>query len=341
MKSNKLKDISFLQSFGIILVVLGHSFPLTMEGVDMHGYEVLNHIIYSFHMPLFMTISGFLFAFHGGMKTTYLNFVKKKIVRLLFPYVSISTIGFLMKIITNRYAVNPIDISLFGYIKSLFYVSKNVIVPMWFLPALFIIFLFAPLFYKAITSLSVIKIASITGILIIARLYNPTNIDLFSITNAIIYAIFFWIGCLMGFFKYNLDHILNKISVFILSISIFVILNYTNIDKIPIMNHVLCSFLTSLAGIFSSFCLSKLSVKLQFNPFSLIDGYSYQIYLLHTIVQSGINLIFTKILHLNFYISFISMFIFGIIFPIFITKIITQPQQRFKFDMPSYMLGLK
>lgn len=48
------KNIAFLQVFGILLVVLGHS---TNNG----GIPFLSKWIYSFHMPLFIFISGFLF----------------------------------------------------------------------------------------------------------------------------------------------------------------------------------------------------------------------------------------------------------------------------------------
>lgn len=53
MKSNK---ISFLQSFGIILVVLGHT---NNTGTSFY----LRDLIYTFHMPLFVFISGYLLKF--------------------------------------------------------------------------------------------------------------------------------------------------------------------------------------------------------------------------------------------------------------------------------------
>ena len=46
--------IYFMQTFGILLVVLGHSFYQTKDG------NVVVEWIYSFHMPLFMFVSGYL-----------------------------------------------------------------------------------------------------------------------------------------------------------------------------------------------------------------------------------------------------------------------------------------
>ena len=48
--------ISFLQAFGILLVVVGHSFYGCPDN-PIHTW------IYSFHMPLFMFISGYLLKY--------------------------------------------------------------------------------------------------------------------------------------------------------------------------------------------------------------------------------------------------------------------------------------
>ena len=48
----QLRDILFLQTFGIILVVLGHSFYLFPADTPVIRWT------YGFHMPLFFFISG-------------------------------------------------------------------------------------------------------------------------------------------------------------------------------------------------------------------------------------------------------------------------------------------
>lgn len=60
-RKQQLKFISYMQVIGIILVVLGHSMH---EYPERHGYgTLLYQLIYSFHMPLFMFVSGFLMIY--------------------------------------------------------------------------------------------------------------------------------------------------------------------------------------------------------------------------------------------------------------------------------------
>ena len=73
----RLDYIDKLRGFAIILVVLGHLYlPNTKEG-NLHP---MAEMIYSFHMPLFFFISGYLCEVtHKIDKIGYLNFLKKKI----------------------------------------------------------------------------------------------------------------------------------------------------------------------------------------------------------------------------------------------------------------------
>lgn len=63
MSSKKFfKFAAYLQIIGIILVVLGHSFHEYPDGA--HGGKfILNAMLHSFRMPLFMFVSGFLMEF--------------------------------------------------------------------------------------------------------------------------------------------------------------------------------------------------------------------------------------------------------------------------------------
>ena len=135
--------ISFLQVFGILLVVIGHSF---------YGASKDNFIItwiYSFHMPLFMFISGYLFAYTMKLKGKSLytmsweecgKFIVKKIRRLMIPYVAISSLAFFPKALMSTFASRPVEVSFSGYLEMLAYPWDNVIIFFWFLPTLFLIF---------------------------------------------------------------------------------------------------------------------------------------------------------------------------------------------------------
>ena len=61
MSGKRLVWADALKGILIIIVVLGHSIQATMIKMDMsYTHDYLWNLIYSFHMPAFMAISGFV-----------------------------------------------------------------------------------------------------------------------------------------------------------------------------------------------------------------------------------------------------------------------------------------
>ena len=81
-KHMRNKNIDALKGFGIFLVVVGHICT------EMQG---LVHWIYSFHMPLFFMISGFLDEGKNG-DLRIKDYILKKMNSLLYPYIPFSFI---------------------------------------------------------------------------------------------------------------------------------------------------------------------------------------------------------------------------------------------------------
>ncbi|MBO5721458.1 MAG: acyltransferase family protein, partial [Bacteroidales bacterium] len=77
------KEINILKGIAIILVVFGHIELL----YAFNAYGFIRNFIYTFHMPLFMSISGYLYAKHHNTSNNYLSFIKGKAKRLLLPYI--------------------------------------------------------------------------------------------------------------------------------------------------------------------------------------------------------------------------------------------------------------
>ena len=92
-KRNELLD--FLRGFAIILVVFGHSIQYgsgANYSMDNFFNNIVVKIIYSFHMPLFMLISGFLF-YYAVSKRNFFEIVKSRFITLIIP-IAIWTILF-------------------------------------------------------------------------------------------------------------------------------------------------------------------------------------------------------------------------------------------------------
>ena len=99
-----LRDINVAKGFTIFLVVFGHiaapDVKPMLVGNDL--YFILKKIIYSFHMPFFMFLSGMIFYFtYKPLKNhkEYFNYVVKKTKRLLPPFIIFGSIIFFGKLV--------------------------------------------------------------------------------------------------------------------------------------------------------------------------------------------------------------------------------------------------
>lgn len=123
--------LDIIKAFSIILVVVGHSIQYG-SGADflsekLYFENICFKVIYSFHMPLYMLISGYLFAYSIKKRTWHEN-IYNKIKSLIIPIALWSMIPFIISITHINYfsAGNLIK----GYIST-------TIFNLWFLWAVF------------------------------------------------------------------------------------------------------------------------------------------------------------------------------------------------------------
>ena len=86
--SNRINWLSVLQGWSMLLVVIGHvTLTNVFQNPETPVSAEIERIIYSFHMPLFMFISGFLFYLTKiGRDKGYAETIGDKAKRLLIPY---------------------------------------------------------------------------------------------------------------------------------------------------------------------------------------------------------------------------------------------------------------
>lgn len=135
MDTTNKRVISFdlLKAFGIFLVIWGHSIAFLSSSCSDTNHCFL--IIYSFHMPLFMMMSGYFYAGKVSLYT-FSELLKNKSIHLLLPAilwgVVIASFGFL-----NHLYKGESDLHL-KVVNSLF-------LSLWFLKCLFLCYVFAKL----------------------------------------------------------------------------------------------------------------------------------------------------------------------------------------------------
>lgn len=84
----RIAYIDYIKAIAIFLVVMGHTISL-LWGTENGSDEIIYRIIYSFHMPLFMFVSG-LCAYKSDVNwncKSWFFAVRKKSKQLLWPYI--------------------------------------------------------------------------------------------------------------------------------------------------------------------------------------------------------------------------------------------------------------
>lgn len=134
---NRIYWIDNLKAIGIYLMVLGHHTAINPS---------LLKYIYSFHMPLFFFISGFLFD--RDKYPTIKSFILSRTQTLLVPYLLFSFLTYIfwcaLIIIRHPEQIISENNDLFTTLSSIFLSSNGIIwmshnAPLWFLTCLFLL----------------------------------------------------------------------------------------------------------------------------------------------------------------------------------------------------------
>jgi acyltransferase len=134
MEKRRIKWLDSAKGLGILAVVLGH--------VSFKN-RVIKKYIFSFHMPLFFMISGYLF--NKESYGSYTAFLKKKIKTLIIPYFIFSFGSYFYWFLTERfYRPAETEISIFKPLIGIFYSNgvddylvHNTV--LWFITCLFVV----------------------------------------------------------------------------------------------------------------------------------------------------------------------------------------------------------
>lgn len=329
MKENteRISYVTFLQSLAVVLVIIGHCLPKPNLG-DIYPYwaEFLHKFVYSFHMPLFFTIAGFLLANSFSKQSinlmSFKAFIQNKFKRIIVPYFAIGTLAYLLKVfIFNRFAYRPAQIGVIAYIKSMLVPWDNPNMYMWFLPTIFFIFILSYLVLNRSNYKNSNVFLWIAFSFIISFFANYTDVSFLNISGILNYLFYFFIGILIFSFKELFFKYLSENGIIIFVILLFFELQIIPSFRFHCFNHIL-SYLTAITGIILSFIIAYYcsSRNIKFLG-GIIDGLYYQIYLLSWFFQCGTR-VFYQMHLVNYPTVCIIMFISSFIFPILITAII-------------------
>lgn len=298
-------EIDLCRGIGILLVVMGHA--LKQTSTDDPTLNGIISVIYSFHMPLFFLLSGFV-----AVKMLYLQTMSDKLrqlrsraVRLLIPYFFVGILYFPLKFVLSRYAVKPYDFSTAWRIL----LGENPNTTLWFLYALFwisaiCIFLLNP------KTLPFLLAAS--GVLSLASYYWDWS------WNVPRYLFFFVLGIAIRL-SYDAVRRLLLHPLFLLAMGIgFVGGNVVLLWQ----GWTIVTMLTALCGSALCFAISCALGETSAVSKSLIHlgAYSMDIYILSDPVQTVVRLLFWNILQWNALACIAICFVLGTLLPLVISQ---------------------
>ncbi len=272
---------------GIGLVVLGHT-QLTPFN---------KNFIYSFHIPLFFLLSGYVHK--TAINSKYV--IKKNISRLLLPYFYFYLISlafnYIIEIKHHAFTAH----STFRFIMGLFAgvgystnFSDSVNHPLWFLVALFVVriiyVLLEKLFKNNLYFIALTICILLSGVIFL----KLNNVDLlFSIDSAILALPFYFFGVLMKkqhkryhFFSYN---IINGLLFTAFAISMYWLVRINGSVDINVTewgNSIFLFYFTGLIGSFMVIAFSFLFDKVSIAVVNIIAENTLIIMCLQGIIKS-------------------------------------------------------
>lgn len=131
-------NIDIIKGIAIYCVLWGHCIQCMSGDVDFFNLEAIK-LIYSFHMPLFALISGYLF-FRTSQKRA-IDILKSRLISLGVPFCVWSLLLYIRKCIFDILTEHNFEISIMEALHAL-------VSGLWFLKSLFIITVLATLIVK-------------------------------------------------------------------------------------------------------------------------------------------------------------------------------------------------
>lgn len=338
MAKNRINWLLILQGWAMLWVVVGHSF-LGVAGNGPSWENALFKFAYSFHMPLFMLVSGWLFYLTrlkvyetkwGGRfsiiddshKWTYWEIVKDKSLRLLLPGLVFSIVALVLKMAFPGEMSRQAGLSGQEIVHSYLYPNDNPMRELWFIATLFWFFLLTPIWKKLISCNWLKWIALV--IIIVLHFFHP-DVELLCIGSVFNYAIWFYLGLLIS--QENIvDKYIVQQPILILFIGVGAYIAGIYIEP----------FVATIGGITLSFGLALFLDKYMPNTFFSFRNYTYQIFLMGIFAQ-----IFVKIMYKHISMPYVAAYILCILMGLYVPVLVSKVVEKINWKPLSLCMGLK
>lgn len=280
----KIEWLAVLQGFSMLLVVIGHVSLTNKPGDPTTPIATgIERTIYSFHMPLFIFISGWLFYYTCiKREKLYKDMLVAKVKRLVIPFFVFTIAAMLLKIVFPSLMHRKVDME--EIVDTFVLLRSNPLGEMWFIVVLFELMLLYPVYKFLVRN----RLTVIMGIIcaVILSVFTPP-ISYFYLRKVAYMIPFFVLGIVCC--RYEWQKYMGNAYLFVIVAGLFVVCNVMNIlpDSMAAV--------TALIGILfvMSFCL--IVAKYHPNILGSYRDYTFQIFLMGIFFQMAIRWLYVKI----------------------------------------------
>lgn len=309
----KINWLLILQGWAMLWVVIGHSGPSpTLEDYPKYALT-LWHFAYSFHMPLFIMISGFLFFLTriDNKKWTYWAMMKEKFIRFGIPFVVFTLIGMMLKTIFSESVDRGTTFSFHEFTNAILYPYNGPMREFWFIATIMWLFSFFPIW--KIVLMRNWSIITTLICLVFINIWHPST-DFLAIRSLCNMAIYFFIGILFARFYKNTPKFIKQKKFIIVSFLIGVAI-YLAGRSFDIL------LFAPLGGAMFSLSIALLFDEFYPKAFASFRNYTYQIYLLGLFFNVLVSIIRSRY-GLPFGPMYVISMLLGVYMPVFISKVL-------------------
>lgn len=230
---------------------------------------------------------------------------KKKAKKLLTPYVLLTSIVFVPKVIFSKFAARPLDGGIESFLISIMNPSMNPIQPLWFLIVLFGVYVLGWMMNNLYLYIGFYKYI-LLGVICMILSYFLIGVDFIGFSAILYFTPYFCVGIICK--RYKLLSLFPLDSVFMAMIS----LCFLSIFCMYPMN----KYILALIGITNAISFIGLLYTKNVSFFPYLRKFTFCIYLLQWFPMAFVRVILFNILGWNLWLCYALMFIGGLFVPI-------------------------
>lgn len=319
MVTNRIKWISILQGWAILWVVIGHAPLLSADTAQPLYAEILCKIAYSFHMPLFVFVSGYLFRMTRIERPIpYGRMIADKLRRLGIPFVVFTIIAMAVKSVFSENMARAATFSVGEFANAVIFPADGPLSELWFVATLLWYFALRPLW-------EILDSKPVATIIVLAILfYMPefTEKNLLCYQQVIHYAIFFYLGTIARGKKiFGTPSLRYIAAICTVAIAYPIFIGGGISAALDIIIPVL--------GIYISILMAKVADKYIPHILSSFRDYSYQIYLMAIFVQIAIKILYRHGFIPYYWLGFALCILLGVYLPVTVSIVVEKTNWKY------------